>query len=466
MTFEPVYEGALNVVEDIVQQIDAAKNKLPGLIFNYPPIPLWKPPQTDQLSIDSIWIDNNIYTNNLYIHIPFCRQKCSFCYYSVVPGASHDHIEAYLDCLEKEAVYYSGSTYLKKKMDTVFVGGGTPSLLNESQIVRLFSKIINRFDVSSTREITFECAPDSITLDKLKLLKSLGVTRISMGVQSFDDNVLSKTRRDGNSEKVIDRYYDVVTAGIDKVNIDLIAGVEKESMNSMANTMNTLLNLNPKPTQVTLFTLSVRKGSINHKYLGGDPVSQFEESFESYKYARDRLVEDQYWQYSRNLFPTNDKIFQYQDNIWGRNGYVLALGVSGYSHSQNAVYQNAFNTKMYMERVAADELPIDKIYPLFHAETLRRHLVMAMKHTRLNLDEVRHDNPDSVELLNSFEPIFEALERKKIITRDGAMVKYTSQGVAMADKYARLFFSEDVNQCLREMDFDSRNKRDSFNFTV
>lgn len=431
-----------------------------------PPIPLWKEPDAEQLSVTNIWSGNSTYTNNLYLHIPFCRQKCSFCYYSVVPGAKNDHIEAYLDCLEKEAEYYARDTSLKKPMDTVFVGGGTPSLLDEKQIVRLFEKIIHKFDLSKVREITFECAPDSISLSKLKILKDMGVTRVSMGVQSFDDEVLSRTRREGDSAKVLDSYYDIVKAGIDKINIDLIAGVEEESMDSMKNTMDTLFNLSPKPTQVTLFTLSVRKGSINNKYLGGDINSLFDKSFENYLYARDRLVGDDYWQYSRNLFPTDDKIFQYQDNIWGRNGYVLALGVSGYSHSQNAVYQNAFNTKLYMDRLQNNELPIEKIYPLSEEETVRRHLVLAMKHTRLDLNEVRADNPTQTQLIESFEPIFEALERQNLITRNNSIIEYTPAGVALADKYARLFYSADVNHALREMDFDSRKANDSFNFTV
>ena len=466
MTFEPIYTSDMHSFKGVIKQINSAENNLPGLIFNYPPIPLWGPPSKGSLSIENIWSGSSIYSNNLYLHIPFCRQKCSFCYYSVVPGATDDHISSYLDCLEKEAGYYADATFADTPMDTVFVGGGTPSVLTEEQITRLFEKIIAKFDLSKVREITFECAPDSITPEKLKILKEHGVTRISMGVQSFDERVLSRTRREGDVATVIDRYYDIVEAGIDKVNIDLIAGVEEESMESMKETMDTLFKLDPKPSQVTLFTLSVRKGAIDHKYLGGDPVALFKKSFDNYLYARDRLIEGDYWQYSRNLFPSKDKVFLYQDNIWGRNGYVLALGVSGYSHTQNAVYQNAFNTKLYMQKLMADELPIEKHKLLSAEETLRRHLVLAMKHARIDLREVRKTNPDCLDLLDSFEPIFEALEHKGLVIRKGPLVEYTPQGVALADKYARLFYSDKVNDALRAVDFESSNMSDSFNFTL
>lgn len=466
MPFEPIYSPELDTVSNVLNQLDEAKTKLPGLIFNYPPIPLWKPKELPFSSGTKIWDGSDSHSHNLYIHIPFCRQKCSFCYYSVVPGAEDEYINDYLSCLEKEASYFVENGFRERNLDTIFIGGGTPSLLNEKQICRLMENVVSKFDLSKIREITFECAPDSITAEKLSILHSYGITRVSMGVQSFDREVLKRTRRGDKVETVIDRYYDIVDAGIEKINIDLIAGVEEESLDSMKRTINILTELNPRPTQVTLFTLSVRKGSINQKYLGTDPVSQFQSSLKNYLYARDRLKKLGYWQYSRNLFPTGDKIFLYQDNIWGRNGYVLALGVSGYSHTQTAVYQNTVNAKKYIERINSNILPIEKMYQLSAEENLRRHLVLAMKHTRLDLDEVVDMNPNSIELINSFEPIFEALVEQKLIERSGPILEYTTMGIAQADKYARLFFSEDVNTKLTDMDFSCRQKSDAFNFTV
>ena len=466
MPFEPVYSSELDTVEDVLQQLDATKTNLPGLIFNYPPIPLWEPKELPFSSAKKIWDGSDSHSHNLYIHIPFCRQKCSFCYYSVVPGAVDEFINSYLSCLEKEASYFSEGGLHEKKLDTIFVGGGTPSLLNEKQICRLMENVLSKFNLSKVREITFECAPDSITAEKLRILSSYGITRVSMGVQSFDREVLKRTRRGDKVETVIDRYYDIVDAGIEKINIDLIAGVEEESLDSMKRTIDILTELDPRPTQVTLFTLSVRKGSINEKYLGKDPVSLFQNSLKNYLFARDKLIELGYWQYSRNLFPTGDQIFFYQDNIWGRNGYVLALGVSGYSHTQNAVYQNTVNAKKYIECINSNTLPIEKMFQLSAAENLRRHLVLAMKHTKLDLDEVIAMNPECTELVNHFEPIFEALVQQSLIERSGSILEYTASGIAQADKYARLFYSKDVNRRLKNMDFSKLKKSDAFNFTV
>ena len=150
----------------------------------------------------------------------------------------------------------------------------------------------------------------------------------------------------------------------------------------------------------------------------------------------------------------------------GRNGYVLALGVSGYSHSHRYVYQNTVNTKSYIERLHANQLPIEKMYELSPEESLRRHMVLVMKHTKLDLSEVAKMNPECADLLAGFEPIFEALALKELIARKGSLLEYTPAGVSLADKYARLFYSKSVNEKLMAIDFDSLKKNDSFNFTV
>lgn len=464
--YEPIFSGPKEAIEEVTAQIKDAENNIPGLIFNYPPISTWGARGKRDLTARQLWLDSYRYTNNLYVHIPFCQQKCSYCYYSVISRADDELVDRYIDCLAQEMRMYFDDCLVDRPLSTVFIGGGTPSYMSPRQIARVFDEVVTKCDISRCKEITFECAPESITSEKLAVLKDYGVTRVSMGVQSFDDKVLSKTRRASDVLTVLDQYEKIANCGIDKINIDLIAGVEDEALESMKTTMRVLGQLAPLPSQVTLFTLSVRRGALNHKYMGADPVSIFKKSLENYQYAREQLLGHGYWQYSRNLFPREDNIFQYQDNIWGNNGYVVALGSSGYSHSEGYVYQNIFNAKQYMRAVEAGELPVEKIQKLKGDEGMRRHMVLAMKHKDFDKDQFARFYPEKSNPLLPFDVILKAYEEAGIVSVSGSQLSYSPDAVAIADKYARMFFSDEVNKALETLNFEAKQSADAFAYIV
>jgi oxygen-independent coproporphyrinogen-3 oxidase len=466
---ELIYDISGATKQEIIDQIIEAEKHIPGLVFSYPPISTWQPDSAAELTPTQVWEESNAFSFNLYIHIPFCRQKCSFCYYSVaVVEDDTQIIWDYLRCLEKEAKRYQ-SAIAGKKLETVFIGGGTPSRLCEEQIHFLFDRVIGQFDLSECREITYECSPDSATPERIRVMAERGVNRLSMGVQTLDPEILKKSRRSDSPDEVIATYYNMVESGIPNVNIDLIAGIEREAFDNMERTMDAVAALDPIPTQITLFTLSVREGAINKKTLKAEePTDLFRRSLALYRYAKRRMDSLGYWQYSRNLFPRENWIFHYQDNHWGNNGYVLALGSSGYSHSHGYTYLNTFNYRQYMKKIEAGESAVEKIYPLSADESLRRHLVLAMKHTELNIKKFNSFYPESVRPLDRFETALEALENLGIITRNDESIRYMPEYADLADRFVRLFYSDEANGRIRgERRQDLQLvKRDAFGFTV
>ncbi|GAA3295373.1 radical SAM protein [Streptomyces cinereospinus] len=421
------------------------------------------------LTPEELWDGSTVFPFNLYIHIPFCRQKCSFCYYSVaVVQDDTQVIWDYLRCLEKEARRYRPAV-AGRKVETVFVGGGTPSRLDEEQIHFLFDRVIGQFDLSECREITYECSPDSATRDRIRVMAERGVNRLSMGVQSLDPEILRKSRRNDSPDEVVTTYDNMVASGVPNVNIDLIAGIEREAFDNMERTMDAVAALDPVPTQITLFTLSVREGSINRTTLRAEePSDLFRRSLALYRYAKRRMAALGYWQYSRNLFPRDDWIFHYQDNHWGKNGYVLALGSSGYSHSHGYTYLNTFNYRQYMKKVEAGESAVEKHYPLTAEESLRRHLVLAMKHTELDIDTFHSFYPPGSRPLDRFDTAFAALEDLGIITRDERTIRYRPEYADLTDRFVRLFYSEEANGRIRGERRQDLHlvRRDAFGFTV
>ncbi|MFG2957727.1 coproporphyrinogen-III oxidase family protein [Streptomyces sp. NPDC048291] len=451
MTSEFLFDVTDRGRDAVIDTLMEAENHIPGLVFSYPPISAWQPPQEEPPSPEQLWEGSETFSHNLYIHIPFCRQKCSFCYYSVaVVRDDTDIIWEYLRCLEKEAL-----SHLRVRpgwrVETVFIGGGTPSRLNEDQINFLFERVIGRFDLTDCREITYECSPDSATLGRIRTMAENGVNRLSMGVQTLDPEILRKSRRNDSPDEVLRTYYHMADSGVPNVNIDLIAGIEREAFGNMERTMDAVAGLDPLPTQITLFTLSVREGSINNKTLlrVDDPARMFRRSLTLYRYAKRRMLDMGYWQYSRNLFPRDNWIFHYQDNHWGNNGYVLALGASGYSHSHSHTYLNAFNYREYMRRINNGESAVEKVYPLDEDESLRRHLVLAMKHAELDIRAFESHYPESARPLERFRTAFDALESLGIITRDEDHIRYVPEFADLSDRFVRLFYSDAVNSRIR-----------------
>jgi oxygen-independent coproporphyrinogen-3 oxidase len=443
---EYIFDVSNRSKSDLVDQLIEADNRIPGLVFTYPPISLWRPTDVGEYTPEALWEGSDVFSHNLYIHIPFCRQKCSFCYYSVaVVQNDTDVIWDYLHCLEQEALSYlpmmSG-----RKIQTVFIGGGTPSRLNEAQIEFLFERVIRRFDLSECREITYECSPDSATKERITVMAQQGVNRLSMGVQSLDPEILRKSRRADTPSSVVRTYYNMVDSGVPNVNIDLIAGIEKEAFGNMERTMDAVAALDPIPTQITLFTLSVRKGAINGVTMREeDHERMFRRSLALFRYAKRRMMDMDFWQYSRNLFPRKDWIFHYQDNHWGNNGYCLALGASGYSHSHRYTYQNPFTYTEYMRRIKSGQQVVDRAFRLSEEESLRRHLVLAMKHRELDIAKFNSFYPAGSEPLRPFAPVFDALAALGVVTFDDRKIAYTEDFADVSDRFVRMFYSDEVN---------------------
>jgi oxygen-independent coproporphyrinogen-3 oxidase len=469
MTFEFIFDTETATRSEILDQLIESEVHVPGLVFSYPPISTWRPENSAELTPEQLWNGSEVFSHNLYIHIPFCRQKCSFCYYSVAVHADDTEIIwEYLRCLEIEAKRYAQTTHAGARIETVFIGGGTPSRLNEAQIEFLFERVIGRFDLSNCREITYECSPDSATKPRIDTMAKLGVNRLSMGVQTLDPEILRASRRNDSPDEVIETYYNMVDSGVPNVNIDLIAGIEKEALDNIERTMEAVAALDPIPTQITLFTLSVREGAINKTTLKQeDPAALFRRSLTLYRYAKRRMLAMGYWQYSRNLFPREDYIFHYQDNHWGNNGYVLALGASGYSHSHGYTFINAFNYREYMRRATAGDSTVEKVFPLSADESLRRHLVLAMKHAELDIARFESFYPAGSKPLAKFMPAFQALEALGAVTIDAEEIRYTPDFADLSDRFVRLFYSAEVNRRIRQTDaLTTRSKADSFSFTV
>src|SRR5688572_3765733 len=224
-------------------------------VANYPPFSIWSPdhlPAANQ-AFDTAPDDSRL---GLYLHIPFCRRRCKFCYFRVYTDKNADEIESYLSALSREIDLYADREGLRgRQFEFVYFGGGTPSYLSNEQLSRLIERINRRWRWDAAKEVTFECEPGTLKESKLQTIKQIGVTRLSLGVEHFDDEVLTVNGRAHKSPEIFRAYQWAREVGFPQINIDLIAGMLGETEEKWRATVAKAIDLDAD--SVTVYQMEV-----------------------------------------------------------------------------------------------------------------------------------------------------------------------------------------------------------------
>ncbi|MCS5617734.1 MAG: radical SAM protein, partial [Pirellulales bacterium] len=229
----------------------------PGSYFvaNYPPFARWSAEAVPDVlaAFDRPATDAAL---GLYLHIPFCRKRCKFCYFRVYTDVAAADVERYSQALAREAALAAARPAVTgRPLRYVYFGGGTPSFLSVRQLERLVGGLHESFGWDDAEEVTFECEPGTLSEPKIKALKALGVTRLSLGVENFDDAILEANGRAHLSAEIGKAWDWITAAGFPNVNVDLIAGMVGETFESWQRTVEKTLALGPD--SVTIYQMEL-----------------------------------------------------------------------------------------------------------------------------------------------------------------------------------------------------------------
>lgn len=271
----------------------------------------------------------------VYIHIPFCNSICSYCDFCKI-YYNKKYIYKYLDALKKEI----DERYKNDEITSIFIGGGTPSSLEEDELIYLF-EILKIFDTSNLKEFTIECNPESITLEKLKIMKKYGVNRISIGVQSFDDEVLKILGRSHSKREVFDKV-NLVKKYFDNINIDLIYAVTSD-ISKVKKDIDYFLKLDIP--HVSCYSLIIEDGTIlkNNNYKNIDT----DIDYEMYKLIDKTLTSHGYVHYEISNYVKNGYESLHNLTYWNNDSYY-GFGLSSVSYLENRRISNTFNLNKYL----------------------------------------------------------------------------------------------------------------------
>ena len=415
-------------------------------VANYPPFSVWT---RDAVALHAVpALDAPPAAGvplGLYLHIPFCRKRCHFCYFRVYTDKNADEIAAYLDLLVREWRLYSERRAIANRtLRFVYFGGGTPSFLSARQLESLASRLSAVATWNDAEEITFECEPGTLNESKLRVIRDLGVTRLSLGIEHFNDQILELNGRAHRSPEIGRSYAIARSLGFPQINIDLIAGMLGDDDEKWRECVRRTIDL--APDSVTIYQMELPfNTTISADILHGDgrfsgQLSPWvtrrrwvKEAFEALERAGYHIGSA----YTAVKDPATVK-FVYRDQLW-QGADLAALGVASFGHINGVHMQNEDKWEGYSTRLLRDELPLARAYRPTDEERLIRELVLQLKRGRIRPSYFAEKY--GVDVLDRFDAPFRSLER------DGALVELSSDAVSLSrdgllrvDSLLRQFF--------------------------
>jgi oxygen-independent coproporphyrinogen-3 oxidase len=413
-------------------------------VANYPPFAAWKPAHLPAALAALNAPPDPTTPLGLYLHIPFCRKRCKFCYFRVYTDKNARNVEMYLEALIKEVDLYSKLAIVgNRSLHFVYFGGGTPSYLSAAQLKELFERLQAILPWDKAEEITFECEPGTLQQHKLETLKELGVTRLSLGIENFDDQILEANGRAHLSAEIFRAYQWTRDLKFDQINIDLIAGMVGENWDNWRDCIQKTIDLDPDSVTVYQMELPFNTVFSNElKVVGPDQPASFTIADWPTKrawvdYAFNELAKAGYHGSSAYTMVKGNGRFVYRDSLW-HGADMFGTGVASFGHVHGIHVQNVDGWDQYLAMLDRGELPLGRALPVTERQKLIREMILQLKTGRLQSDYFRRKF--GVDILVEFASELQELAFTGNIAPANGNIELTREGLLQVDRLLPAFF--------------------------
>jgi len=417
-------------------------------VANYPPFAFWKKESVPELHAalnEECGARSGKPESPLgvYAHIPFCRKRCHFCYFRVYTDKDAQQIRGYLDALLKELTVYAGKPAIAgRKPKFVYFGGGTPSYLSPDQLKFLTDGMKRLLPWDEAEEVTFEAEPGTLTDHKLQAIRDLGVTRLSLGIEHFDDHILEVNGRAHRSKEINRAYAFAREIGFPQINIDLIAGMVEETEEKWREAVAKAIEL--RPDSLTIYQMEVPYNTGIYQQMKAEgklvaPVADWETKRAWVDYAYREFEKIGYTVTSGTTVvrdPQKVKFLYRQGLFSGAD--ILSIGVASFGHLSGVHYQNHHDFVPYVETVNAGQLPVYRALTPSADERLIREFILLLK-----LGSVRVDYFTDKFGVNPRERFAEPLQRLAdwgFLTQNNGTISINRAGLLQVDRLLHEFF--------------------------
>ena len=426
----------------ISESVDESTRAGNYFVSNYPPYSVWNAGHVvDALAL----FDRPPATQSplgIYVHIPFCRKRCHFCYFKVYTDKNASEVDGYIDSVIEELTIYAAKPFIGgRKPSFIYFGGGTPSHLSSKQLARLVNAMKRLLPWDQVREAAFECEPGTITEGKIKLIREQGFTRLSLGIENFNDTILKANGR-AHLSKEIDRAYEWARgAGFPEINIDLISGMVGETDDNWRECVRRTIAMSPE--SVTIYQMEVPYNttiSREMQVLGQSvaPVAGWKTKRDWVGYAFAELENAGYTIASGyTAVKSKETKFLYRDLLWA-GADMLGLGVASFSHVQGTHFQNDHDFGSYRERLGRGELPLFRALTPEQDEKIIREFVLQLKLGSIKLGYF--GEKFGIDPRQRFAAPLEKLREQGLMSIDADGLKLSRDGLLRVDSLLPEFF--------------------------
>ena len=361
----------------------------------------------------------------LYIHVPFCAQKCNYCDFNSYKIEEKNQKKEYLISIKKEMELYK-EDFKDKEFTSVFLGGGTPSILNSEELTILVNNIYENFNINKDAEITMECNPGTLNIEKLKTIKSLGINRLSMGLQVTQNHHLKYIGRIHTYEQFEKNYKDAIGIGINNINVDLMYSLPNQSFNDWKETLDKIIKLNPP--HISAYSLILEEGTeFYDMYMNKEfELNDEEMDINIYKYTINTLSKNGYHQYEISNYAKEGYECKHNIIYWKCEKYLgLGPGASGYI--ENYRYSNICGVEEYNKCLHNNKKPIEDKNILSKKDEMEEFIFMGLRMNEgINLD--RFYEKFGLNFKQKYNNILDKLKNLNLIIEQNNNIMLTQKG--------------------------------------
>lgn len=374
----------------------------------------------------------------IYVHMPFCKQKCYYCDFVSFVN-KEEFINRYIETLKKEIDSYKLDDY---NISTIYIGGGTPSIIPSNKIEELLNYIKEKIKNNQTKwediEITIELNPGTVNKTKLEKYKEIGINRLSIGLQSTNNKLLKEIGRIHTFEEFLEAYNNAREAGFENINVDLMIGLPNQTIQDIKETLNKIVELNP--THISVYSLIVEEGIKIETLLNNGKLKLPDEELERqmYWYVKDTLELNGYNHYEISNFAKKGKESKHNLNCWEQKEYI-GIGIAGYSYLNNIRYGNTSNLKKYIEVENfknSEELKNNEIRIIDEIQTLedrkKEYMLLGLRKIEgVSIQKFKEKYIENPIFL--FRKELEKLINEELVIIDGDKIRLTNKGLDLAN---------------------------------
>lgn len=358
--------------------------------------------------------------HGLYIHIPFCKQKCNYCDFVSFPGQHKDRVRSYIEALGREMKLYP-----RIPLSTVYLGGGTPSLLDPEDIRELFRSIHISFDCMHLSEITAEANPESLTEERLKAFRVAGVNRLSIGVQSFQRKNLSYLGRIHSAEEALSAYHAARKTHFSNISLDLIYGAPDQTTDEWQKDLRAAVELAPE--HLSLYPLTIEPDTPF--YTRGTFVLE-ENQAEMYEWSLEYLASTGYEQYEISNWSRPGYQCRHNLTYWN-NGQYRGIGVAAASYCDGVRTKNTLGLDSYLASVGSGVSPVEEKDPIDENTRISEEIILKLR-TRCGV-------PLSPAVTGKYDETIKKLISRDLLEQHGPAIRLTKRGLLLANQVMKEF---------------------------